>query len=215
MKKTTMFVFMIVFCGASLRAEEPRINRWRGTSSPAAVPAQEAPAALQKIFSNLGTSTDAYNDTIGWPANGPLSGFGQDFVGLPFTPTANAHVYVVRAAIQYQSSGANQVNLNLYSDVNGAPGTVLAGPVTVKNLPTFGTCCTLAEATFTAGAAVTAGTQYWVVANTPTTGTGSDFEGVWDFIATTYLNSFDTGSGWNSFKEDAYEPAGAVYGTIP
>jgi hypothetical protein len=213
LKKTTMFVFAIMLCGASLYAAEPKIARFSGPSPSAAVPAEAAPAAMKVIFSNLGPSTDAYYDMNGWIVGGPASGLEQ-FIGLPFTPTANAHVYVVHAALQYES-GANQVNVSVYSDSNGAPGTLLAGPATVKNLPTFGTCCTLAQAVFSAGVAVTAGTQYWIVADTPSTGTGSNFYGSWDFIYPAYLNAYNTGSGWNSFDEYTYWSAAAVYGTIP
>jgi hypothetical protein len=215
MKQTTLFVFAIALCSASLRAQEPKITRWSGTSSSAVVPAQEPPASLQKIFSDLGSPTDAYASG-GYTLSGPTSADGiTQFIGLPFTPTADAHVYLVGAAVQYAGSGANQVNLSLYSDANGIPGTLLARPVTVTNLPTFGTCCTLAEAAFTAGVAVTAGTQYWVVANTPTSGTGSDFEGVWAFVPKSYLVAGDEGSGWTSVIVFVQVPAGAVYGTIP
>ena len=76
---------------------------------------------------------------------GPHSaaGFSQ-YISLPFTPTANAHVYQVRAAIQYLSAGtANEVNISLYSDNAGIPGILLAGPITVSNLSSSG-CCQLA-----------------------------------------------------------------------
>ena len=216
MKKTTMFVFAIMLCGASLYAAEPKVSRFSGPSPSAAVPAEAAPAALKVIFSNLGPSTDAYSDVNGWTLSGPAGSLGfTQFIGLPFTPTANAHVYVVHAALSYNGSGANQVNVSLYSDSSGAPGTRLAGPVTVRNLPAFGTCCTLMQAVFSASVAVTAGTQYWITADTPSTGTGSDFEGVWDFTYPVYLNAYNTGSGWLSFDEYPYWSAGAVYGTIP
>jgi hypothetical protein len=208
MRKTTRFVFAIALLSASLCAQELKTTRWNGGGVRFEGPAQGSPAALQKIFSNLGPATDAYASG-GWTLSGPTSGLRfTQFIGLPFTPTANAHVYVVRAAVQYQGSGANQVNLSLYSDASGVPGTLLAGPVTVKNLPTFGTCCTLAEAIFTAG------TQYWVVANTPTTGTGSDFEGVWDFVPQSYVVGGDFGSGWTPILVFVQVPAGAVFGTI-
>jgi len=93
---------------------------------------------------------------------------------------------------------------------------LLAGPVTVKNLPTWYTCCKLATANIPS-TAVTAGTQYWVVADTPATGTGSDLNGAWAFVppsksreATNY-DSF----GWYPSLAPIQEPAGAVYGSIP
>lgn len=62
--------------------------------------------------------------------------------------------------------------------------------------------------------AVTSGTQYWVVADTPSTGTGSDFYGDWAFVPPKSLLGWNTGGGWLLFPGDE-EPAGAVYGTIP
>ena len=176
----------------------------------------EEPAALQKIFSNLGPATSAYSNG-GWNLDGPTSLAGSSqFMAMPFKPKANAHVSQIRAAVQYSGSGANQVNLSLYSDVSGAPGVLLAGPVTVKNLPTFFTCCELATANIPS-TAVTAGTQYWVVADTPSTGTGSDFYGVWAFVSPSksLVGADLGGGGWFSFGAAIQEPAGAVYGTIP
>jgi len=182
------------------------------------VPPQETPAALQVIYSNLGkVNTDLYNDTSGWFESGPNSGAGFSlFEAMPFTPKSDARVSQVRAALEYDGSGANQVNLSVYGDSGGVPGTLLAGPVTVRNLPDFGTCCTLAVAEF-APIAVSGGKQYWVVADTPLTGTGSDFEGVWAYVpvpAFPQSSNFDS-FGWSAFNGTPEEAAGAVLGTVP
>ena len=117
--------------------------------------------------------------------------------------------------MHYVGSGANQVNLSLYTDVNGAPGNLLAGPVTVTNLALWGTCCNLTVAIFPP-VALTAGNQYWVVADTPLTGTGSDFYGTWDFVAPNlFLLAGDHGSGWSAFDGPNNNSAGEVLGTIP
>lgn len=214
MKKTAMFVFAIALCGASLQAQKPKTVEYEGVARFDA-PAVE-PATLQKIFSNLGPATAAYQGSA-WSLNGPNSIAGSSqFIAMPFKPKANAHVTQVRAALQWNSNGANQVNLSLYSDVGGAPGVLLAGPVTVKNVPVYFTCCKLAIANLPS-VAVTAGTQYWVVADTPSTGTGSDFYGVWSFIPPSKLlvGADLAGGGWFSFQATTQEPAGAVYGSIP
>ena len=178
------------------------------------VPPQEAPSGLKKIYSNLGTSkTDLFSDGAAWLVTGPNTGNGIQFMGMPFTPKADAHVSQVQVAVEYVK-GANQVNLSIYADSGGAPGTLLAGPVTVMNLPAAGTCCTLAVANF-APVAVTTGTQYWVVADTPLTGTGSDFVGGWGWIAKTVLQGENDGSGWYGFHAYTQEVAGKVLGTIP
>jgi hypothetical protein len=119
----------------------------------------------------------------------------------------------VRVALQYGGSGANQINLNLYEDSGGVPGTLLAGPVTVADLPDYGTCCTLAIANFSS-VAVSGGAQYWVVADTPLTGTGSDSFALWDFVITTIPVAATNGSVWELIDGDL-RPAGEVLGTIP
>jgi len=178
------------------------------------VPPQDVPAGLTKIYSNLGGSaTDLYNSNSAWVVWGPYNVSGAPyFVAIPFKPKSNSHVSQVRVALHY-FQGANQVNLNIYGDAGGVPGTLLAGPVTVTNLPESGTCCTLAIADFTP-IAVTAGTQYWVVANTPLTGMGSDFQGQWNTVVKNIPMSNDGGAGWFPTDADVL-PAGAVLGTIP
>jgi hypothetical protein len=177
------------------------------------VPPQEAPAGLQKIYSNLGSSkTDLYNSRDFWIVTGPRTTFGEEFWAIPFTPKSNSHVSQVRVAVQYVS-GANQINLSIYGDASGAPGTPLAGPVTVTNLPTEGTCCTLTVANFSP-VAITGGTKYWVVGDTPLTGTGSDFDGGWAWAVPTLPEAANNGSGWRTFAGNSLA-AGAVLGTIP
>ncbi len=183
------------------------------------VPAQEPEAGLKTIYSNLGSSkTDLYDDANGWALLGPNNPHSNDqFVGMPFTPKANAHVSQVRVAVEY-GSGANQVNLSIYEDSGGVPGTLLAGPVTVTDLPKLFTCCTLATANFTP-VAVTKGLQYWVVANTPLTGTGSDFNGGWSTVVKPPLRlavmSGENGSGmWFAQNADLLV-AGEVLGSTP
>jgi hypothetical protein len=117
-------------------------------------------------------------------------------------------------AVEYDGYGANQINLSIYNDAAGAPGTLLAGPVTVANLPDAGTCCALTVASFTP-VATAAGTRYWVVANTPATGTGSDFVGQWDVVTKVILFGGSNGvDGWSGINTDLL-PAGEVLGTIP
>ena len=118
------------------------------------------------------------------------------------------------AALQYYGLGANQVNLSIYGDAGGIPGSLLAGPTTVANLPDAGPCCTLAIANFTP-LPVTGGTRYWVVANAPLTGQGSDFVGVWDWDYKIMLFGGTNGvNGWFGENADTL-PAGEVLGTIP
>ena len=213
------FLCLLALCNLTLFGQTRQGLRAVHTTEKSAthVPAQETPAELKAIYTNLGSKIDLYLDTDGWSLTGFNSYGGSSSayeIGLPFTPKANSHVSQVRVAVQYYGSGANQINLSIYGDSNGAPGTVLAGPVTVTNLPDYGTCCTLTIANF-APLAVAAGTRYWVVANTPTTGTGSDFVGVWDWVSKIILFGGSNGvNGWYGINTDSL-PAGEVLGTIP
>ncbi|MGA9528346.1 MAG: choice-of-anchor R domain-containing protein [Terriglobales bacterium] len=215
MKKPQMIVCLTVFCNLTLFAQtgsSPRMVRTAEGSAVHVLP-QEIPAGLQKIYGNLGSKTDPYS-TVGWEIAGPKNKDYTVFIGMPFTPKSNSHVSQVQVALQYLS-GANQVNLSIYGDSSGAPGTLLAGPVTVTDLPESGTCCTLAIASFTP-VAVTGGTQYWVVADTPPTGTGSNFVGTWREVVKPFIPMAfnEGGSGWYGTNADNLV-AGEVLGIIP
>ena len=219
MKKTLLFVCLLALCNLTMYGQtegRPRIGHTvvhTKEKSATHVPPQKAPAGLKKIYSNLGTSVDLYDDLAGWTIEGPnVNGFSI-FGAIPFTPKSNSHVFQVGAAVHY-FNGDNQVNISIYTDANGVPGALLAGPVTVTNVPEAGTCCTLAVANF-APLAVAGGTQYWVVVDTPLTGTGSDFAGEWDMVAGIVPISFnDDGDGWAADTANDL-PAGAVLGTTP
>ena len=213
MKKILLFACLLALCNSTLFGQTS-LKVVHPPQRPAIhVPPQEAPAGLKIIYNNLGKGNDVYNDYWAWQVSGPNSGF-QEFIAMPFTPKTAAHVTEVQVAVEYYS-GANQVNLSIYSDASGAPGTLLAGPVTVTNLPVAGTCCTLAIADFTA-LAVAGGTQYWVVADTPASGTGSDFLGQWGWVtkkSVPFAQDSDS-QGWYTLPSDGL-PAGKVLGTVP
>ncbi len=217
--KKTLFACLLTFYTLTAFAQTGQNTQIIHTKERSAihVPPQEAPAGLKKIYNNLGKSkTYLYDDTEAWGIFGPDSGgCCTEFAAMPFTPKSNSHVSQVQVAVQY-NSGANQVNLSIYSDSYGAPGTLLAGPVTVTNLPEAGTCCTLAIAGFTP-LAVTGGTQYWVIVDTPLSGTGSDFSGQWSEVVKPVVPVgyyCSVCGGW--LVLNAYDlMAGEVLGTIP
>lgn len=200
---------LIIFCSSTVSAQNSARSFSHRTEEYAPrVPAPDQPAALAKIFSNLGSKAAAYDPLNGWFVGGPYAGIFE-FMGMSFTPKANAHVIQIQVAITY-FSGDDQVNLSIYDDSSGVPGTLIGGPVTVVNLPPGGQCCGLAIANFSPGIAVSAGKLYWVVADTPWTGTGSDFQGTWEQVLKPQPFAFGNGA-WSP----AANPAGAVYGTIP
>jgi hypothetical protein len=221
-KTALSLVCLLTICNLTLNGQTVKTPRSAHVPETSAihVAGEQPDVTLKKIFTNLGSSsTDLFDDEYGWYVAGPdvKKGYSQQFVGLPFTPKSNSHVSQVQLAVEYFSSGTNQVNVSIYGDSGGHPGSLLAGPVTVKNLPKTGTCCALTVANFTP-VAVTGGSQYWVVAETPASGTGSNFLGLWDFIVqgktpTTAFEFTDSGP-WGA-EPSLGEPAGEVLGTIP
>ncbi len=215
MKKVTLVVSLFTLCNL-LFGQTDKSPRSVHTTEKSAihVSAQEIPATLTKIYSNLGSSaTDLYYDTDGLPIEGPNENNGYAiFEGMQFTPAADSHVTQVRVAVQYYGFGTNLVDLNIYSDSGGVPGALLAGPVAVGGLPDFGTCCTLAIAKFSP-VAVAAGTRYWVVANT---GSESDAFAIWDTVVQgkTLASSVEANGTWYE-EPGLLLPAGEVLGTIP
>ncbi|MFZ0686619.1 MAG: choice-of-anchor R domain-containing protein [Terriglobales bacterium] len=217
MKKTLLFVCLMALCSMNLLAQAKHARTMHTTEKSAIHVPPEAPdTSLTVIYSNLNSNQSTlYNDSNGWTLSGPNSEIGiTQFIGLPFTPAANSHVSEVQVAVQYAGAGANQINLSIYTDDGGVPGTLISKVKTVKNLSTFGTCCTLTVAKFTP-VEVTAGTQYWVVADTPLTGKGDDLYGVWDYVYLNAPQAFSQGSGWIGFDASETEAAGEVLGTTP
>jgi len=218
-KKTLMFVFLMMLSSAMLFAQAKHNGRVTTTKEISAVhtAGPDVDKALKKIYSNLGKKkTDLFLDTNGWTVSGVNSQVGAvQFIGIPFTPKSNSHVTQTQVAVEWVN-GDNQVNFSLYTDASGIPGTLIAGPVTVTGLPTFGTCCQLAVANFTS-TAVTAGTQYWVVADEPSSGPGSNTWGAWAFVPNLFPFAFfnPANGGWLAADGASAEAAGAVYGTIP
>jgi hypothetical protein len=210
---------LFVLCGANVLAQEsshtPKVVH-TAEKSPIHTPA-EAEAPLVRIFSNLGPATSAYNATIGFLVAGPASQFGQVFSAISFTPKSDSTVTEIRAALLFldQGDGApNQINVNLYDDAGGVPGEIIRGPHTIKNLAEAGTCCVLATWALEKEISVLAGTQYWVVADTPATGTGSNSTAVWDSVFPSVPEAFNEGTGWSQSNGDTRFGL-AVLGTVP
>jgi hypothetical protein len=207
-------IFILALFGQTV--EQPRMLHHKETFA-VHVPPQEAPQGLTTIYSSLGTdSKNLYNYIDTWLVSGPNCVIGiANFIAMPFTPKSNSHISEVRTAVLYYGNGADQVNLSIHEDSKGHPGRLLAGPVTVTKLPKAFTCCQLAVADF-ASVPVNGGTQYWVVADTPRTGQGSDFFGEWAGAVSPVLmlagNAAQT--GWVAFNGNGL-PAGDVLGTVP
>jgi hypothetical protein len=131
------------------------------------------PAGLTVIFNNLGTK---YPDGVYWccegatifgPAN-TLSG-PEYWEAAGFVPSTNISVRQIQVAVGWVNYKAGEytdviVSLNA-DDGTGKPGAALKRWKTQIGGITFGSCCVVSTE-HSAGIAVTAGTQYWVVVST-------------------------------------------------
>jgi hypothetical protein len=121
-----------------------------------------APRGKKAIIDTLG-SPITYNDGSGWTVANPQSEAGlQQWIAYPITPKKSTTITEIVEAVGYVAGG-DSVTVALLADSGGSPGAVLEKK-TVKNLETFGECCTVAVDKLKTGVPVTAGTTYWVAA---------------------------------------------------
>jgi hypothetical protein len=205
-------------CGAMLAQNNKVSPQQAITKGSNIVHAKTAPPpGLKVLFSNLGSSTDAYDDTQGWLIEGPDNTvtFSSQGIANPYTPTADSTIRVAQIALGYDGSGTNNAAIAIFTDNNGLPGIPIRA-YNVSNLPTFGTCCTLVTMGGENGVPVKAGTQYWIVA-----GTDNQSLTAYDVWAYTFNDSqgpiaFEgtaTGNVWTAFTGN--QNAFALYGTTP
>jgi hypothetical protein len=173
-------------------------------------------AGLSVIFSNLATD---YPNGLYWccqgvTVSGPNSPFFVEWWhAAAFTPTTNATVAKVTVSVGYLA-GNGKINLSLNADDGGIPGAVLE-QWTLYKLGEAGTCCTV-QSRKTAGVALTAGQQYWIVASTDADSSvwaawnQADNDQVSSFLNAGYTNQFGA-PAWQSYTTNL-NVAFAVYG---
>jgi hypothetical protein len=139
----------------------------------------DSPDVNITIAKNLGPTGNTYVIDNGWVISGVSDPtFGGPFsVGIQFRPSVTCHAKTLQAAITY-FEGTKNLRLGIYTSNAGAVGTLIQDGATTT-IPNFGTCCTLAKVTLSGlGAALTAGTDYFLVA----TAGSADEALVWDFL---------------------------------
>lgn len=212
LKRAVSCLFFLTLASGVLLAQDSELKTAHTTRFGPITPAPKTGPKLTTIFSNLGpTSTNTYNATTGYYILGPNNsvGLSEQSIGVPFIPAANSHVQQIQAAVGW-ISGTSLVNIGLYSDNAGTVGTLLASGH-ASTMPVFGTCCQLVTVNLKS-TAVTAGTQYWIVA-TSDDSNAPDFTGA--FAASNLaIIAGDVGlTGWFSFTTNT--PAAAARGTVP
>jgi len=162
---------LVAIMSAPAWAQKPSAtsqHNWLASANPKESPSHDLAPGLVTIYSNLGPKGSYYNPKGGWIAAGPQDPYTnqQQDVAIPFTPQQNAIVTKVAVPFQYYGYGTNAGTIELAADASGLPGTVLAGR-DGANAPVFGSgCCQLSVCNLNKGIALTAGTQYWIIATT-------------------------------------------------
>lgn len=167
------------------------------------------------IFSNIGTKyrKGLYFCCSGATISGPDSDLGfQSWPAMQFTPSADATVAEIDVAIEWVS-GTNEVDLDVYTDAGGVPGTLLK-TFRATGLQFVGGCCSLAVGKDRSGIPVTGGTPYWIAVTSDAN--GSDTFGSWEFNSTNQLDAVPSavnkGSGWVTNGGAVPAASFAVYG---
>jgi hypothetical protein len=210
LKRAICGSLFLMLTGGMLLAQSAKVAHTTHTGP--ITPAKNSPAALKTIYSNLGpTATDFYNDLTGYYVTGPTNAglISEQWIALPFTPKVAAHVTALQVAVGY-ISGTMLVDVGLYSDNAGQVGTLLASGHSA-HIPTYGTCCQTVNVLIPS-TAVTAGTQYWIVASSDDTN-APDLEAVWQSSNDANTAANVALGGWFTFSNNW--PAGAAKGTIP
>jgi hypothetical protein len=170
---------------------------------------------MTTIYSNLGSSTDAYDDGTSYGISGPANPlFGKGYLGEPFTPAENGTAKEVMIALSYLGGENNGGTIGLLTDDNGAPGTPIK-TWTATNFQQDGNCklVTLKDAE---GIALEGGVQYWIVAGVTAAQDTANYQ--WNFVwndasgPVAFMNE-NTNGQWIPFTDSL--AAFAVHGTTP
>jgi hypothetical protein len=198
---------------ANLAAQAQRVVSPAKSSvvEPGVMPTQ----GLTKVYSNLGTKTDSYDDGISYQITGPGNPlFGKGYLAMPFTPAQASEVKLILIALGNLGGNQDSGTFGLFTDLNGVPGTPLR-TWTASNFPIEGTCCKLVPFAAPKGIPVQAGQRYWVVAGTGLGQDNSQYE--WNFVwndasgTVAFLNG-NTNDQWLQYNDNV--AAFAVYGTL-
>jgi PEP-CTERM motif-containing protein len=124
------------------------------------------------VYSNLGPG-NTYQPLTEWTVG--ETGF-DSVIAFGIRPTANYSLTEIDVGLTY-IGGINSIILNLLTDADGQPGTLIES-WTVGNLPFFGSTNNTLQSVTTVGVVpLVAGTQYWVQASP---GGGPFTWGVWN-----------------------------------
>ena len=129
-----------------------------------------ATASAGVLYSNFGPGQTYDNNwaTSGWYVGNDGAG-NNEVIAMPFTPSATANVADAILALGWDGVSPNTpINVYLESDTGlGYPGTILATLTQVGTIPNGPSGGGLVTFLATTHPLVTAGTEYWIVAQEP------------------------------------------------
>jgi hypothetical protein len=208
----SLFIVIIVIACTNLAAQAPHIA---SPQHSAIIHRANGPdAGLTKIYSNLGSQTDAYDDGISYQITGPGNPlWGKGYLAMPFTPAKNFMAKEILMALG-TFGGDDSATLAIFNDHNGVPAQPLKA-WTAANFPQEGTCCQLLALKDPDGVPLRAGKQYWIVAGTGLGQDNSEYQ--WNFVwngasgKVAFLNG-NTNDQWLPYTDNV--AAFAVYGVV-
>jgi hypothetical protein len=175
----------------------------------------EHDAGTKVIFSNVATKyhLGLYFCCSGATVSGPTSALGfQSWPAMQFTPSVDISVTEIDAAVEW-IEGTDEVDIDLYANAGGVPGTLLKS-FKATNLESNAGCCGFAVGKDSQGIPLTAGTPYWVAVTSDADGT--DTFANWMFNTSDQLDSLPSavnkGAGWVTNGGAVPAASFAVYG---
>jgi len=147
----------------------------------------------------------AYNNTlpnpsnccVGWTTSGSGSPPGLVEDAQLFTSLTTGTVSEISVDLGFVT-GDNMAFVGIYTNVGGAPGTLIGSMVGLPPAPPAGGSCPACEVSaFGSGGTITAGTSYFLVLEADASSWYA-----WDQNGNNILGQLDqnTGSGWNQFQ---------------
>jgi hypothetical protein len=131
---------------------------------------------------------------------------------MEFTPSTSISVTEIDAAVEW-IEGTDEVDIGLYTDADGVPGTLLKS-FKATNLQGNAGCCGFAVGKDKQGIPVTGGTPYWIAVTTDPDGANTFAN--WMFNSSDQLDAVPSavnkGSGWVSNGGAVPAASFAVYG---
>lgn len=126
------------------------------------------PLEAAVLYTNLGPG-DSFSATDSWAVTGPVTSNGTSSIGVQFVPTASGNVGSIDVGFfQDEASSASDIIFELRADNGSDAPDYGSGPLDVLTLSGTGIPETpaLYNVSSTLFPFLTAGTSYWIVANT-------------------------------------------------